>query len=225
VDTLRARMWRGSQEPRREPRVTLNWPRKVPEAMLDRAAGCLFGLAIGGELGPEMELALIVARSLVGRTEYDRATVDAAVLAWVDAGGQADYASPLVRAIAIGIWARDPEAAAAIARQDCPDGPGNPDLAATIASGIRGDTANAIKALVPDPSEISPEPPWTSAITGALAGATYGRGVFPTPQMMRVLTWRPDAALGVPHPRPEICWTDDLVDLAEALLCQGQRTF
>jgi hypothetical protein len=40
---------------------------------------------------------------------------------------------------------------------------------------------------------------------------------------MRVLTWRPDAGLGVAKPRPEMCWTDDLVDLAEALLCQGQR--
>jgi fructose-1,6-bisphosphatase/inositol monophosphatase family enzyme len=225
VDALRARTWRGSQEPRREPRVTLNWPRKVPEAMLDRAAGCLFGLAIGGDLGPEMELALIVARNLVGRSEYDRAPVDAAVRAWVDTGGQAGLTSPLVRAIAIGIWARDPATAAAIARQDCPDGPGNPDLATTIAFGIRGDSPNAIKALVPDPSEISPEPPWTSAITGALAGAAYGRCVFPTPQIMRVLTWRPDAGLGVAHPRPEICWTDDLVGLAEALLCQGQRTF
>jgi hypothetical protein len=41
---------------------------------------------------------------------------------------------------------------------------------------------------------------------------------------MRVLTWRPDEGLGVAHPRPEICWTDDLVDLAEALLSQGQHT-
>jgi hypothetical protein len=41
---------------------------------------------------------------------------------------------------------------------------------------------------------------------------------------MRVLTWRPEAGIGVVPPRPEICWTDDLVDLAEALLCQGQRT-
>jgi hypothetical protein len=28
----------------------------------------------------------------------------------------------------------------------------------------------------------------------------------------------------VARPRPEVCWTDDLVDLAEALLCQGQRS-
>jgi hypothetical protein len=41
---------------------------------------------------------------------------------------------------------------------------------------------------------------------------------------MRVLSWRPDEGLGVAVPRPEICWTDDLVDLAEALLCQGPRT-
>jgi fructose-1,6-bisphosphatase/inositol monophosphatase family enzyme len=219
VDTLRARTWRGSQEPRREPRVALSWPRKVPEAMLDRAVGCLFGLAIGGGLGPDTELGVIVARSLVGRTEYDRATVDAAVHAWVAAGGQPRDAASLVRAIPIGIWARDPSAAAAIARQDCPDAPDNPDLAATIAASIRGDALDAIT------NGRAPASSWTSAITGALAGAAYGRCVFPTPQIMRVLTWRPDAGLGVPHPRPEICWTDDLVDLAEALLCQGQRTF
>ena len=75
----------------------------------------------------------------------------------------------------------------------------------------------------PSPSHETTSP-WTSAVVGALAGAAYGRSVFPVPQIMRVLTWRPDEGLGVSHPRPEICWTDDLVDLAEALLCQGQRT-
>jgi hypothetical protein len=65
---------------------------------------------------------------------------------------------------------------------------------------------------------------WTSAVSGALAGASDGRWAFPVPQVMRVLTWRPDEGFGVTRARPEICWTDDLVDLAEALLCQGQRT-
>jgi fructose-1,6-bisphosphatase/inositol monophosphatase family enzyme len=259
VAALRARTWRGSTEPRREPRVTLTWPRTVPEAMLDRAVGCLFGLAIGGDLGPETELGLIVARSLVGRTEYDRAAVDAAVRAWLEAGGAAETASPLARAIAIGIWARDPEAAAAAARLDCPDAAGNPALAAAIAAGIQGATLTDVRdrigrlaatAGVPEIAaaftagtgsarpasmlnEIRPPtggaaapagPTWTSAVAGALVGATRGRCVFPVPQVMRVLTWRPDAGLGVAHPRPEICWTDDLVDLAEALLCQGQRS-
>ena len=257
VEALRARTWRGSQEPRREARVTLSWPRRVPEPLLDRAAGCLFGLAIGGDLGPETELGVIVARSLVGRTDYDRAAVDDAVAAWVASSGEIDRTSPRVRAIAIGIWARDPEAAAAAARLDCPDAAGNPALAAAIAAGIQGvalsdmtdeirrlavaggapPLAAAIAAGVQDAARTDPRDArlwsgapetqaagtWTSAVAGALAGATSGRSVFPAPQVMRVLTWRPEAGLGVARPRPETCWTDDLVDLAEALLCQGQR--
>jgi fructose-1,6-bisphosphatase/inositol monophosphatase family enzyme len=231
VDTLRTRTWRGSQEPRREPRVTLNWPREVPEAMLDRAAGCLFGLAIGGNLGPDMELALIVARSLVGRSEYDPAAVEAAIEAWVTAGGQIDRASPLARAIAIGIWARDAEAAVAASGRGCPGLPAARFLAVAISLGVQGGAPNDLRRLLEvagNPELVVPKAnatSWTSAITGALAGAAYGRSVFPARQVMRVLTWRPEAGLGVTDPRPEICWTDDLVDLAEALLCQGQRTF
>jgi fructose-1,6-bisphosphatase/inositol monophosphatase family enzyme len=222
VETLRARTWRGSTEPRREPRVTLNWPRLAPEAMLDRAAGCLLGLAIGGDLGLETELALVVARSLIGRSTYDRAVVDAAVRAWVETGGDIGRTSPLVRAIPIGLWALDPEMAAAVARMDCPDAPDNPPLAAAIACGIRHATPEDISRMAG--VSISRSPGWTSAVSGALAGVAWGRCVFPVPQIMRVLSWRPDEGLGVAVPRPEICWTDDLVDLAEALLCQGPRT-
>ena len=224
VEVLRNRTWRGSTEPRREPRLTLNWPRLAPEAMLDRAAGCLFGLAIGGDLGPDTELALIVARCLVGQRSYDRAAIDAAVRAWADTGGAVGQALPLVRAVSIGIWARDPEAAAATARLDCPGAEANPRLASAIAAGIRHATPEEVRRLA-DVPDIVTSPPWTSAVAGALAGASYGRCVFPVPQVMYILTARPDEALGVARPRPEICWTDDLVDLAEALLCQGQRTF
>jgi fructose-1,6-bisphosphatase/inositol monophosphatase family enzyme len=230
VATLRARTWRGSQEPRREPRVTLNWPRTVPEAMLDRAAGCLFGLAIGGDLGPETELALILARSLLGRPDYDADAVDEAVTAWVEAGGQLDRTASLVRAIAIGIWARDPAAAVATARRDSPDTPAGAVLAGAIALGCQGGSPDAMGRLLREFGDLGPEMPepgattWPSAVSGALAGAAYGRRVFPVPQVMRALSWRPDSGLGVARPRPEICWTDDLVDLAEALLCQGQRS-
>jgi ADP-ribosyl-[dinitrogen reductase] hydrolase len=220
VAALRARTWRGSTESRREPRVTLNWPRIVREPVLDRAAGCLFGLAIGGGLGPDTELAVVVARSLVGKRTYDRAAVDAAVRAWTEAGGGG--ASPAMRAIPIGIWARDPEAGAAAARLDSPEEAANPAIAAAIASGIQGASPAEIKALAGG-QVFAATPPWTSALSGALAGVAYGRCVFPVPQVMRVLTWRPDEGLAVPRPRPEICWTDDPVDLAEALLCQGQR--
>jgi fructose-1,6-bisphosphatase/inositol monophosphatase family enzyme len=221
VEVLRGRTWRGSQEPRREPRVTLTWPRTVPEAMLDRAAGCLFGLAIGGDLGPETELALIVARSLVGQTEYDKSVVDAAVAAWAAAGGRADLASPVVRAIAIGIWARDPETAASIARLDNPGEPASEGLARLVASGIQDGAPEDSKDLFTSDSPYLSSAP--AAINGAVCGAMYGRGAFSVDQIMRVLTWRPDAGADVTHPRPENCWTDDLVDLAEALLCQGQR--
>lgn len=229
VDTLRARAWRGSQEPRREPRVTLNWPRTVPEAMLDRAAGCLLGLAIGGNLGPETELALVLARSLVGRSSYDADAVDEAVTAWVESGGILNRTASLVRAIPIGIWACNPAEAAATARRDSPDTPAGAVLAGAIALGCQAGTPDAMDSLLRGLGDVGLQVPtagattWPSAVAGALAGVAYGRSVFPVPQVMRVLTWRPEAGLGVAQPRPEFCWTDDLVDLAEALLCQGQR--
>jgi ADP-ribosyl-[dinitrogen reductase] hydrolase len=65
VRTLRARAWRGSTEPRRETRITLSWPRTVPEARLDRAAGSLLGQAVGDALGSQVEFrsALDIVRS------------------------------------------------------------------------------------------------------------------------------------------------------------------
>lgn len=213
VEALRARTWRGSTEPRREPRVMLTWPRQVPEAMLDRAVGCLLGLAIGGGLGADTELGLVVARSLLARQVYDHSAVDEAIRVWMEAGGEIGRTTPLVRAVAIGLWARDAEAASAAARLDAPEAPNNAALAAAIAAGLRGDPMGEIKAF----SAAS------AAVAGALTGLIGGRAVFPVPQVMRVLTWRPDPGLGVANPRPEICWTDDLVDLAEALLSQSQR--
>jgi len=229
VELLRMRKWRGSQEPRREPRVTLNWPRRVPELMLDRAAGCLFGLAIGGNLGPDTELAITVARSLVGHTRYDRATVETAIETWRREGGHLGRASSLARAAAIGIWASDPEAAVSAARLDQPGQPRHGFVAVAIAHAINGGASDDLRRMFGefgDASLAMPEPSathWQSAIAGALAGAVYGRGAFPVDQVMRVQTWRPEIGLGVTYPRPEVCWTDDLVDLAEALLCQGQR--
>jgi hypothetical protein len=197
----------------------LDWPRTVPEATLDRAVGCLFGLAIGGNLGPETELGLILARSLVGHSHYDADTTREAVAAWAGSGGQ--HASPLVRAIGIGIWARDPDEAATTARLDCPAEPAAAALASAIAVRVRGGSSDAMRRWLEPAGLAMPEPApttWSSAVAGALAGAAYGRNVFPVPQVMHILTWRPDAGLGVARPRPEICWTDDLVDLAEALL-------
>jgi ADP-ribosylglycohydrolase len=68
-----------------------------------------------------------------------------------------------------------------------------------------------------------------AAIAGALLGAADGRRAFPTRWVLPVLTCRPDtgladAGLAVAHPRPDLYWTDDLIDLAEALLLRPSRT-
>jgi len=54
VRTLLSRAWRGSTEPRREPRIALSWPRAASAAALDRAIGCMLGLAIGDSLGGQV---------------------------------------------------------------------------------------------------------------------------------------------------------------------------
>ena len=216
VAVLRGRTWRGSQEPRQEPRVTLTWPRTVPEPLLDRAMGCLFGLAIGGDPGPEVELAVTVARALVGCLVYDPDRVREAVRAW---GGNA---ASVLRAIPIGIWARDPESAAIAARLDQPGDQDAPVLASLIAAHMVGGTGRLAVNTAGDPPErLKDAAPWRTspAVAAAIQGATGGRTTFPAHLVMRVLTARP----GTFHPRPELYWTDDLPDLAEALLCQGQR--
>ena len=168
VDALRARTWRGSKEPRREPRVTLTWPRTVPEAMLDRAAGCLLGLAIGGDLGPDTELALIVARALVGlhglRRRRGRRGGDGM-------GGERAARSAAPRRWSapsrIGIWARDPERPPPSRRRDRRQAPANAALAAAIAVGVPGGTPDAMRRCSAMPGLSLPEPDataWTSAV-------------------------------------------------------------
>ena len=55
VATLLGRRWRGSGEPRREPKVTLTWPRVTESPRLDRALGCILGMVIGDSLGSQVE--------------------------------------------------------------------------------------------------------------------------------------------------------------------------
>ncbi|HEX2941440.1 MAG TPA: inositol monophosphatase family protein [Rhodopila sp.] len=55
VETLRACAWRGATEPRRDPAVTLAWPRVAEGPRLDRALGCLLGQVIGDSLGAMVE--------------------------------------------------------------------------------------------------------------------------------------------------------------------------
>ena len=112
IDALRARQWRGSTEARREPRVTLTWPRATPEATVDRAVGCLLGLAVGDALGSpvegqakpaetrdlydggihntlagqatdDTELALTLARTLPGAAAYDAHAAHVAYKKWL----------------------------------------------------------------------------------------------------------------------------------------------
>lgn len=340
VETLRTRAWRGSTEPRREPRITLNWPRAREDVSFDRAVGCLLGHAIGGALAVDRptanrppnhgsdpganspragsigqanaatEQALALARTLVGRNTHDPRAVTAAYGAWIASGpvglddataraftaavgGGGSAADPesqdtgsLARITPIGLWVGDPARAAAVARAESALSHPHPvcqaacaALAAAIAAGIGGadragmvatalETARSqpggppvVQALEQARANQRPQdnhtPPvlralhlafhhlaadtdaetalidatgagaTTANITGALLGAAQGRLAFPTRWVMPILTGRPDAGLAVPHPRPDIYWTDDLVDLAEALLTSpkgAQRT-
>jgi ADP-ribosylglycohydrolase/fructose-1,6-bisphosphatase/inositol monophosphatase family enzyme len=185
VAALRARTWRGSTEPRREPRTALTWPRVAEDVALDRAIGCLLGQVIGDALGSlvefqpataitraypagvrdlrdggtwntiagqptdDSELALALARALAGRTSYDAEAVAEAYGRWFasspfDCGnttaralgaaarapaGKAEAArvaadrssqsnGSLMRVAPIGVWAGNPETAAAAAMAD-----------------------------------------------------------------------------------------------------------
>lgn len=350
VTTLLTRAWRGSTEPRREPRVTLDWPRAAEGIALDRAVGCLLGLAIGDSLGAQVEfktaagiaashpdgvrdlraspvwhtiigqvtddteLALALARALVGRKEYDAEAVADAYGAWDASGpfdcgttcGQAFSAAAraatgskadaarkaanrgsqangaLMRVAPIGVWAGSPGRAAAAAMTDSALSHPHPAsqaacaaFAAAIAAAIDGaDRAGMIAVALSTarsveggqsvvttleqaragqpPAEYQDQMGWVlialgnaffhlaagtdaetalirtvgaggdtdtnAAIAGALLGAADGRLGFPPRWVMPVLTCRPDAGLAISRPRPDIYWTDDLVDLAEALL-------
>jgi len=57
-----------------------------------------------------------------------------------------------------------------------------------------------------------------AAIAGALVGALHGRDAFPPRWILPILACRPLAAAGAKRPRPSAYWTDDALELAEALL-------
>ena len=114
VETLRTRQWRGSTEARREPRVTLNWPRATPEPMVDRAVACLLGAAVRGSFEP----ALALARALVGQRDYDAEAVHAVYARWQASNPPDPANDPRPRAMVIGVWAGTAEKAAAAARRD-----------------------------------------------------------------------------------------------------------
>jgi ADP-ribosyl-[dinitrogen reductase] hydrolase len=57
------------------------------------------------------------------------------------------------------------------------------------------------------------------AICGALLGAVYGREAIPDQWVMSVLSCRPTAELPrIRHPRPEVFWPVDALELAERLV-------
>lgn len=57
-----------------------------------------------------------------------------------------------------------------------------------------------------------------AAICGALLGAAMGREAIPLPWRRQILGQRAVDLPGTHHPRPAAFWTDDTLDLAEALL-------
>ena len=186
VATLLAQTWRGSSEPRREPRITLGWPRVAEGQRFDRALGSMLGMVIGDSLGSlvefqtaetirsaypggvrnlaaspgwhtlpgqptdDSELGLALARSLVRMRGYDPEDAASAYGRWYASGpfdcGQttglafgavaaapegdkawaakdkADRSSQsngsLMRVAPIGVWASDPDEAAATASED-----------------------------------------------------------------------------------------------------------
>ncbi len=153
VTTLRARTWRGSTEPRRQPRVTLSWPRAAEGVPLDRSIGCLLGQVIGDSLGSlvefqpaakiarthpggvrdlrdggtwntlagqptdDSELALALARTLVGRTSYDADATAEAYGRWFTSA-PFDCGNTTARALRAAAQARVGAAAAARAAAD-----------------------------------------------------------------------------------------------------------
>lgn len=160
VEALRTRAWRGSTEARRESRVALSWPRSVPEAALDRAIGSLLKAALGGNFEP----ALALARTLAGRAEYDPDAAHAAYAKWQASRPPNPINDPRVRAVPIGIWAGDPDKAAATAAAD----------AALTHADAKTQQACA-------------------EIARATAGATIGRADISAGDAVGVLTHRPSS--------------------------------
>ncbi|NCD35130.1 MAG: ADP-ribosylglycohydrolase family protein [Spartobacteria bacterium] len=57
-----------------------------------------------------------------------------------------------------------------------------------------------------------------AAICGALLGAVYGLEAVPTQWKEKVLSCRPEQRAGVAHPRPEVFWPVDALELAQQLM-------
>ncbi len=198
-------------------RITLNWPRS--DQGLDRAIGCLAGLAIGegsgvddlpGQPGPLMERAILLARDLIGARvdeTMDVAHVAALAPLGILAGTGAQQArsadgAPFLAAIACGIAGGTREAMMRIAS------------GAAMKEDVREGFALLARGL--GLAEVS----GVSAVAGALIGAAEGRSALPEGAFRLLLSCRALASLGARRPRPPDCWADDLPLLAEALLAR-----
>ena len=213
VAILRGRAWRGSTETRREPRVTLTWPRAPESTALDRAVGCLLGLVIGDSLGGQVEgqsaaeivrthpdgvrhlfdgrvwntiagqptddseLAMALARALLGRPDYDAHLAARAYADWYQSapfsGGQTSARAFAAAADNAGQPAAAAEAAADRASRS------NGSLMRVAPIGLwAGSVAMAAEAAMRDSRLSHPHPvcqaacgAFVAAITAAIQGA------------------------------------------------------
>lgn len=201
-------------EPPLSERITLDWPRS--EQGLDRAIGCLAGLAIGegsgvddlpGQPGPLTERAILLARDLIGGRAADAAHGAALAPFGIFAGAGAQQAqpadaAPFLAAIACGIAGGTREEMTRIG------------AGAALAEDMRDGFALLARGL--GLAEVS----GLSAVAGALIGAAEGRTALPEGEFRLLLSCRPLALQGARQPRPPEYWADDLPLLAEALLAR-----
>ncbi len=197
-------------------RITLRWPRS--DHGLDRALGCLAGLAIGegsaaddlpGQPGPITERAILLARDLIaGRAESTEGMHSAAFTPLGIAGERTPDPSvgPFLSAIARGVAGGTREDMLRIGQ-----GPGSDELPDELRQGF---------ALFAGGAEIT-ELHGVSAAAGALVGATEGRAALPEQAFRLLLSCRPLPSAGARRFTPPKCWADDLPLLAEALLARG----
>jgi fructose-1,6-bisphosphatase/inositol monophosphatase family enzyme len=218
VRTLLGRDWSlgSNPEPPIAERVTLSWPRS--NRGLDRAIGCLAGLAIGegsaadglpGQPGPVAERAILLARDLIAGQAGDIVGVPPAALTPLGiTGGRTPYpgAGPFLAAIACGIAGGTREDMLRMG-QEAGSGAMPDKLRQGFGLLDRGAGLDAASG--------------TSAAGGALLGAAAGRAALPDSALRLLLTCRVLHSAGASQPRPPECWADDLPLVAEALLALG----
>jgi ADP-ribosylglycohydrolase/fructose-1,6-bisphosphatase/inositol monophosphatase family enzyme len=184
---------RGPEESRRPPRVTLGWPRRADEAVLDRAIGCLLGQVIGDSLGALVEFQRpgdIARRYPTGVRDLRDGGV------WDTLAGQPTDDSELALALArtlVGRRAYDPEAAAEAYGRWYASGPFDVGTA----------TRAAFRAAADAPSEKA-DAAAAAALRGAESNGSLMRvspiGIWAGDAGVAAHAARRDSALSHPHP-------------------------